>query len=165
MSTSKEVVLVDTNVIVEAFRTSCWKALIQAWRVVTVEKCAEEAASGYKRRVGYVPVDADTLRAGAEIAAVSRAELAALFEQLPSADQIDEGERHLLAHALARPDAWVISSGDAGAVKAGRELGVLERFVSLEAMARKTGASREWKRHFTEKWLAGLRTDLQLGLR
>jgi hypothetical protein len=52
--TRGDIVLMDTNVIMEAYRTRCWGSLVNTFKVETVEKCWEEAATGDKRRAGYV---------------------------------------------------------------------------------------------------------------
>jgi len=52
----------DTNVIIEAHRTRCWRAVVNAFNVETVEKCCEEAATGDKRRSGYVVVDVEAVK-------------------------------------------------------------------------------------------------------
>ena len=41
------VVLVDTNVIIEAHRTAAWAALVGAYGVETVEDCVTETQTGY----------------------------------------------------------------------------------------------------------------------
>jgi hypothetical protein len=51
-----DIVLMDTNVIIEAHRTKCWGAVENAFKVETVEKCCEEAATGDKRRADYVVI-------------------------------------------------------------------------------------------------------------
>jgi len=55
--TKGDIVLTDTNVIIEAHRTKCWRAVVNAFKVETVEKCCEEAATGDKRRADYVVID------------------------------------------------------------------------------------------------------------
>ena len=49
-----QVVLVDTNIIIESVRTGCWNALTTHFKVETVEKCCEEARTGEAHRPGYV---------------------------------------------------------------------------------------------------------------
>lgn len=39
-------VFADTNVILEAFRTNCWKAISSHFAIETVEKCVEETLTG-----------------------------------------------------------------------------------------------------------------------
>ncbi|MBO4123014.1 hypothetical protein J5T34_19995 [Cupriavidus gilardii] len=44
-------VFVDTNIILEAFRTGCWAAICERYAIETVEKCVEEALTGDLSRV------------------------------------------------------------------------------------------------------------------
>jgi hypothetical protein len=55
------VVLVDTNVVMEAVRTRCWNALTGGLRVETVEECRDEALRGDRGRPGYLPVSEQDL--------------------------------------------------------------------------------------------------------
>lgn len=57
-----DIVLLDTNVIVEAHRVRCWKMLAQSFRIETVEECCVEAATGDRRRQDYVEVDVEDMR-------------------------------------------------------------------------------------------------------
>ena len=102
-----QIVLVDTNIIIEAFRTRCWKALTTYYRVETVEKCCEEALTGDRRRPGYVEVDTGILKKKLVIHRVESLEQAALALACPDVDALDAGERHLFAHAHSRTDAWI----------------------------------------------------------
>ena len=163
MTAKGDIVLVDTNVIIEAHRAKCWRAIINFFRVETVEKCCEEAATGDKRRADYVAVDVEEMKKAVAVHAVSLMELAEIETRLAEPDRIDMGEKHLLAHAIAKPGAWYLSASDRAAVKAGNELRLLDRFVSLEALARAVGISTPLKRHFTEDWLRALRTEILLG--
>jgi len=158
-----DIILLDTNVMIEAHRTSCWKALAQSFRLETVEECCVEAATGDRRRPDYVLVDMGNIKAQVLVHTVSRTQLAQMEMRLSRPDLIDPGEKHLLAHALATPGVWYLSASDRAAVWAGNELGFLERFVSLEALARPVGISPQFKNHFTEKWLSALRTDIVMG--
>ena len=142
----------------------CWNALAHFFRFETVEQCCVELATGDRRRPDYVVVEVDELRKQVTVHAVSQNELAQVEMKLAEPDSIDPGEKHLLAHALAKPGAWYLSASDRAAVRAGNELGFLERFVSLEALARAVGMSAQFKNHFTEKWLSALRTDIITGV-
>ena len=158
-----DIVLVDTNVIIEAHRVRCWRAIVNFFKVETVEKCSEEAATEDKRRADYVAVDVEQMKKVVAVRVVSLLELAEIETRLAEPDRIDMGEKHLLAHALATPGAWYLSASDRAAVRAGSELGFMERFVSLETLARAVGISPQCKNHFTEKWLSALRTDILMG--
>ncbi len=158
-----QIVLVDTNIIIEAFRARCWKALTAYYRVETVGKCYEEALTGDRLRPGYVEVDSAALKERLVIHRVASLELAALALACPDADALDAGERHLFAHAHKRPDAWIVTCADRAAVRIAFALGWKERICSLELLSKPTGAKPELKRHFTEDWLSQVRTDFMLG--
>lgn len=158
-----QIVLVDTNIIIEAFRARCWKALTAYYRVETVEKCYEEALTGDRLRPGYVEVDSIALKEKLVIHRVTPLELAALALTCPDADALDAGERHLFAHAHGRSDAWIATCADRAAVRIAFTLGWKERICSLEVLVRPTGAKPALKHHFTEDWLSQVRTDFMLG--
>lgn len=154
-----QILLVDTNIIIEAVRTRCWNAITSHFTVETVEKCYEEALTGDLHRPGYVEVDAAQLRKGLRNRhTVSDHESMQLSLQLPSASSLDAGERQLFAHVLGRTDVWIVSCADRAAVHVALELGWEERIVTLELVARKSGARPALKRHFTEDWLSEVRT-------
>lgn len=157
-----QIVLVDTNIIIEAFRTRCWKALIAYYRVETVEKCYEEALTGDRLRSGYVEVDAKVLKERLTVHRVESFEQAALALACPDADALDAGERHLFAHAHGRKDAWIITCADRAAVRIALTLGWNDRICSLEALCKPAGAKPGLKQHFTERWLSRVRTDFLL---
>jgi len=161
--TRGDIVLMDTNVIIEAHRTKCWGAVVNAFKVETVEKCCEEAATGDKRRADYVVINVEAMKKSVLIHPVTLLELAELETRLAEPDRIDPGEKHLLAHALKKAAVWHVSASDRAAVKAGSELGLLDKFVSLEALARVVGMSPQLKQHFTEKWLGVVRTEILMG--
>ena len=56
------VLLLDTNVIVEAHRTGSWRALVGGYRVETVEDCVNETQTGFQRRRPEQQIDGDELR-------------------------------------------------------------------------------------------------------
>jgi hypothetical protein len=49
------IVLVDTNIIIEAVRSHCWNALATHYAQETVEKCLEEARTGDPMSSGVRP--------------------------------------------------------------------------------------------------------------
>ena len=158
-----QIVLVDTNIIIEAFRTRCWKALTAYYRVETVEKRCEEALTGDRRRPGYVEVNAKALKEKLIVHRVASLELAELTLSCPDADALDAGERQLFAHAYKRTDGWIVTCADRAAVRIALTLGWKGRIVSLEVLGKPTGAKPALKHHFTEDWLSQVRTDFTLG--
>jgi len=158
-----QIVLVDTNIIIEAVRTRCWKALAGHFTVETVEKCLEEARTGDPMRRKYVAVEPEHLRGVNKAHAVTPLEKLRLAVTLPTADELDAGEQELFAHASGRTDTWIGCCADRAAVKAAFALGWKDRIVSLEVLAQSVGAKPELKMHFRERWLSDLRTAFLLG--
>jgi hypothetical protein len=156
-----QVVLVDTNIIIEAVRTGCWNALTAHFSMQTVEKCCEEARTGEAHRRGYVEVSEKILREDIRAYPVSTTELAQLDLRDAEAFRLDDGERQLWAHALGRSDAWIASCCDQAAVNVAVRLGWEDRLVSLEELVTAVGARhavRELKQQFASSRLSAWRT-------
>ena len=135
-----QVVLVDTNIIIESVRTGCWNALTTHFKVETVEKCCEEARTGEAHRPGYVTVSESALRTRLVAHQVTQTMLFELGQRYPDADRLDAGERHLWAHALDRSDEWFAACCDRAAVNASVRLGWEDHLVSLEELVTAAGA-------------------------
>lgn len=135
-----QVLLVDTNIIIECVRVGCWGVLRAYFSVETVEKCCEEARTGDLHRRGYVVVEEGMLRDRLKVHQASETELAELTIRDPDTKRLDPGERHLWAHALRRSDAWIASCCDQAAVNAAVKLGWGDRLSSLEELAGAAGA-------------------------
>ncbi|MDE0103555.1 MAG: hypothetical protein OXN89_14360 [Bryobacterales bacterium] len=105
-------VLVDTNVILEAYRTGSWRALTGGYHVETVEDCVAETQTGYQLRRREQQIDQVELRGRLEavhgVDDLARAGLAVRIGNLV----LDEGEASLWAHALTRDDDWVLCGPD-----------------------------------------------------
>lgn len=157
-------VLVDTNVIIEAQRTGCWKVLCNHFRMDTVAKCLEECATGNPSAPGYVPVDIAALSRDLKPKEIAIKELSALTLRYPEAQYLDAGERYLLAHAIALKEAYLLCSPDKMCVRAGFGLGLLDHFVALEELASASGARVELRGNFTTRFMEKVRTDIRLGL-
>ena len=142
---SGQPVLVDTNIMIEAVRTGCWNALGTHFKLETVEKCCEEARGGDLHRPGYVTIDERTLREKLRTHPVSKIELIHLTLKYPKATGLDDGERHLWAHALTRKDVWLATTADKAAFFAACHLGWRDRMVSLEGLIESAGARRVLK--------------------
>ena len=156
-----QVVLVDTNIIIESVRTGCWNGLTTYFKVETVEKCCEEARTGEAHRPEYVNVDEPALRTRLTAHKVSGVMLFELGQRYPDADRLDVGERHLWAHALGRNDEWLAACSDRAAVNAAVQLGWGDRLVSLEELVTAAGARsalRSLKGQFSSARLSEWRT-------
>lgn len=166
---ARTVVLVDTNVIIEAVRTETWNALTGAVRVETVEEVCSEARRGDSLRPGYVPVsDADLGRLHA-VHVVSQLERAAYLLADAEAAGMDPGEQDLFAHAYKRTssgdEVWVLCSPDKASVRAAVRISIADQLKSLEAACTAVGArpKHPLKPHHQELFLSKYRTEYLLG--
>jgi len=166
---SQTVVLVDTNVIIEAVRTATWNALTGALRVETVRECHDEAERGDPTNPGYVVVSSADLRRLHRVHDVTQGELAEYLLEDVGASGLDAGEQHLFAHALQRArhgdTVWVLCSADKAAIRAAVRVKIHDQLRSLEEMSNAVGARpvSPYKRHFETLFLAKYRTEYLLG--
>jgi hypothetical protein len=162
------IVLVDTNVILEAVRTRCWNAVTGGMCVETVEECRDEALRGDRGRPGYVPVGEQDLARIRTVHPVSPLERAAFAMTYPDAQNMDAGERDLFAHAFGRvgrgDEIWILCSSDKACVRAAVALGWHDRMHSLGALATAAGATPRppLLEHHGERWLSSVRTEYLL---
>jgi len=163
------VVLVDTNVMIEAVRTKCWNAVTGSLRLETVEECRDEAGRGTRGRSGYVAVGQGDLDRLSAVHPVTDLDRAVFGLEYAAAQNMDPGERDLFAHAYGRAtggdNVWVISSADRACVRAAVALGWQDRIHSLGALVTAVGArvSAPLADHFGERWLSDFRTACLLG--
>lgn len=170
VSLRKTVILVDTNVVIEAVRTGTWNALTGAAKVETVEECRDEMRRGDDgTRPGYVAVSATDLHRLSAVHAVSQRERAEYLLVDPDAVAMDPGEQDLFAHvyqrAKAGDDVWVLCSSDKAAIRAAVRIAIADQLTSLEAACAATGArpKQPLKTQHKELFLSKYRTEYLLG--
>jgi hypothetical protein len=166
-------VFADTNVILEAFRTGCWKPISNHFAIETVEKCVEETLTGNPDDCRHVAVPPIDLRTGLSCRhQVGRKELAALVLTCPACSVLDDGEKHLFAWLLSKnailPSSILVTTADKAALVASNRLDWLDSMTSLEAVARKAGVGRAnldaLGLQYREDWLSGIKTKIKLGI-
>ena len=149
------VVLVGTNVIIEAHRTGAWAALVGTYGVETVEDCVIETQTGYHRRTLEHLIDARDLRASLtavhDVTGSEHAELAVRISDIA----LDRCEESLWAHSLGRVGTWLLSGPDRANLRVAVRLGLRERLVSLEELLEKAGHSPKGRLRpaYTRKWM------------
>ena len=149
------VVLVGTNVIIEAHRTGAWAALVGTYGVETVEDCVIETQTGYHRRTLEHLIDARDLRASLtavhDVTGSEHAELAVRISDIA----LDRCEESLWAHSLGRVGTWLLSGPDRANLRVAVRLGLRERLVSLEELLEKAGHSPKGSLRpaSTRKWM------------
>jgi hypothetical protein len=158
-------IFVDTNAIYGAHRFGVWNALRNAYKLETVEKCLEEVTRMDKH--GHRLVDRDRDELAAEFVVIHKVtykETLALQHVIQGRVDLDVGEEHLLATAWQQKHAvWYLCGPDFATVNAMHLLKIIDKMCSLESLADATGMRGKVKDQWTEKWLNGKRTDLELG--
>ena len=160
------VIYLDATAIIEAHVLGIWPALAARLPLATSAKCLAEVAAGNRPGGGRVMVDIQRVRREISIHqvppnAVVEAVLAGGFD----ISSLDPGEKELLALVRTKEGAWSISSQDLGCIRGRNTLGLLDRFVSLEELAKAAGARPRtpFRPHFTKRWLSEMRTRAILG--
>jgi len=159
-------VLVDTNAIIEAWRVDAWRALAGGYALETVEECVIETQTGYQKRRRGQQIDRETLRAGLKaVHKVSDAERAAALIRDGEIAMLDEGEKALWVHVLARSDAWVLCGPDKASLRIGVRLNLRDRLVALERLLDDAGfrPKTPFKGAYRQDWLS--RTLVELAQR
>jgi hypothetical protein len=170
---SKIRVFADTNVILESFRTGCWRTISNHFAIETVEECVKETQSGDPCDSRYVEVPLADLMAGlVGEHPVSDKEVVTLVLSHPSSSILDDGEKHLFAWLYANKllplQSIVVATADKAAIRVANELGWLDCVSSLEILARKAGGSRTHldalASQYREDWLSSIKTKIRLGV-
>lgn len=159
------VVLVDTNVIIECWRVSVWKALTGGLAVETVAMCMIETQTGMQRRRPEAQIDSAVLASSLKaVHAVKDEQMAAALVRDDHIRFLDPGEQMLWAHSLARDDAWVLCGPDKASLRAGIRLGMRDRLVSLERLLSDVGhrPRTALRPAYTQKWLEQTFVELAL---
>ena len=159
---SKQRVLVDTNIILEAIRIGCWTLLCEQYAIETVEKCVEEALTGNH----LTSVQRKLLIEGLSVRhKPNKRAIAELVLSHSQCQGLDDGELHLFAwiHAQKIVTLPFISTADKAAVRATHRLGWFNTLISLEELLQKSGISKakldELRGHFRTSWLSKTRTN------
>jgi hypothetical protein len=160
-----QTVFVDTNIIIEAIRTGCWKSLVGSYNIQTVEKVKEEALQGRHDTAGYIVVPATDFDSNVQVHSVTQEQLAVAILHYPDLALLDEGEKHLLACAFSCANMpYILTTADKAAIRASCGLGFEDRLKSLEELARKGTCKRVLKEGYTKKKMDSVKTEYKLEL-
>jgi hypothetical protein len=161
----RDVVLVDTTLLIEAHRTGCLAGLTTGYRIQTVEKCVEETQNGATTRTLAQQINEMLLRTQLDavhtVTDADRARVVALGGPI-----IDEGERDLWAHALGRTDAWVLCGPDRASMRFGVRANQRDRLVALEPLLKAIGHTPKeaLREHYGQAWLDEVVNKAVLGI-
>lgn len=158
-----KIVYVDTNVIIEATRTGCWKSIAQRFAIHTVETVRDEALKVPTDKTNYVSVDGESISRHVTVESVSPADVLLASVKTPGILALDAGERDLLAHVAARcGSAWIVTTADKAAVKSACALGLDSKLVSLEELAEASGSKPKLNEWYLKRWLGKVRSEFLL---
>ena len=167
-------VFVDTNIILESFRTGCWQDITQKFVIETVEKCAEETLAGDPDNPGHITVKPIELNKGlAHQYSVSSKNIDYLLLANPAFQNIwlDDGEKQLFAwlfaHKKSLPNDILIATADKAAIRAAHAIDFLDHVTSLEELAHQSKVRelilKKLKNQYRKDWLSQIKTDILLG--
>jgi hypothetical protein len=163
-----DIVLIDTNVILEAHRITRWQHLSANFNVHTVDKVIEETQTGYQKRSIEEQIDQEKLiESFAQVYAVSEEEIALTMLTSPEVFNLDAGERDLLIYAASFDgDCWLISSPDSAAMRAAHKQGWLDKVVSLESLLETINCKPNiaLRENYTKKWDEAKKSQIRLGI-
>ena len=160
------VVLVDANVIIEAYRNEVWAALAGGYQIETVEACVSETQTGFQRRRPEQQIDLSDLRDSLNAIHEPSSQDRLLLTTKHSHIWLDEGEASLWTHALDRTDDWVLCGPDKASLKLGCELGFRHRLVSMERLLKGIGVKPPLtlRGAYTQSWHERFLTTVVLQL-
>jgi hypothetical protein len=151
-------VLLDANVIIEAYELGVWQALIVSFTLTVPSVVARHEAKYFVVRGKYNPIDLSSLVTQGKIKVLEAdvpeiADLMSQFDPLFS-ESIDPGEQEALALMLANrcPDHRFCSA-DARPVQALAMLDMSDRGVSFEELLKRIGRAQKLDDHFTQAFL------------
>ena len=161
----KQTVLVDANVIIEAHRSNCWKALADYYSLHTVETVVVETQTGAHNRAAADTIDHTMLRASlSKIYDVTETERADFRVSFPGV-LLDDGELDLMIYAGSLSGhVWMLNSPDKASVKHAMSRQWEDRLVSLEDMAKHLKLRcNPFQDNYTAAWLSQYKLSLILG--
>lgn len=123
-------------------------------------KCVEELYTGRKRPVA---VDTTVLIADLKPKQPTPVQLAQLRLRYPDSEDLDPGEKELIAVVLSLPpDTYFLCSPDKAAIRAAYTLGIIDQYVALAHLTEIAGARASLAHQYGKSFLSEQRTKLLL---
>ena len=152
-------VLLDSNIIIEAYRLDIWEKLIERVEIVVSSVVAHQESLFYSKEEGKIP---EPINLNRLIQAGQIQELTATTEEI--ADFLDMFDRNFVfgLHAGERESLSLIKSGrlqdtlfcsgDAAAIQALAMIGHSHLGISMESLLRESGLQKRLKQQFKDKF-------------
>jgi hypothetical protein len=149
-------ILLDANVIFEAYRQGIWQSLLQKVHIVVPSIVVRDEALFVDIDGTILPLRlVDEVRAGKlEEIAVEGAALAYVqrFFDQAFVEGLHEGEMEALAIVHTSEETMLFCTADQVAIQALAMMDHADKGVSFEGLLRKTGLWRKMERHFGERY-------------
>lgn len=152
-------VLLDANIIIEAYHLGVWEKLIEKIEISVSSIVAHTESLFYVHKDRHIPeaINLKNLISKGKVTEYSASyeDLAGLYSCFDRVfmEGIHAGEAECLALILRqRVKETLFCSADATAIQALAMLGRSDEGISFEALLKKTGLSNTIRRHFTEKF-------------
>lgn len=160
-------VLLDANVIIEAYELGVWQAVIDSFNLTVPSVIARHEVKYFVVHGKHNPINLPSLAAQGKITVLEAdvAEIADLMNQFDPlfSESIDPGEQEALALMLAsRCPEHRFCSADARPLQALAMLDMSDRGLSFEELLKRIGRARKLEEHFT---LAFLERQIREGQR
>lgn len=152
MAVSLDPVLLDNCAISACVAAGAWGALAARYTLETVEEVEREATTGLQHRAIIPPTQFRQQVKVHKVSEEDRFEAQSIHAALST---IDDGERDLWIHAMAREGAWILCGPDIASIRFGVLNGYDNRLISLEDLLLAIGHTPKQKlaEHQTRKWL------------
>lgn len=158
-TTKPKYVLLDANIVIEAYELGIWQMLTGKTDVYVPSIVVNDEAILFKKEGSYIPEeinlrkqidDGNIFELTADAADVAK--LYNIFDTL-FLENIHSGEREAFALLYAEKiEEMEFCTADAAPIKAIAMLQLSEKGVSFEALLKSIGIKKKLRKHFTKKW-------------
>ncbi|MFT4926823.1 MAG: hypothetical protein ACI8WB_002922 [Phenylobacterium sp.] len=156
---ANDILILDTNVIIEAHRTGGLSAICGGFSIHCVEKVIEETQTGHQKRKPEFNINENLLRDKFTcIVTIDEDDVEDAMEDLEGFETIHAGEQHLISYIansmIQNDNVWFVSSPDSAAMKVMVKAGWKDNIVSLEKAYNiiRFRPQKPLEDHFKTKW-------------
>jgi hypothetical protein len=160
-------VLLDANIIIEAYRLGIWEKLIKNCEISVSSIVARDEALFWSKKVGGIPepINLGKLISEGKIKefTASADEVAAFLNKFDSVyvQGLHDGENEALALIMhSKIIDTLYCSADATAIQALAMIGHSDLGISMEALMQKSGITKRLRKHYTDKFF---KTNIEVG--
>jgi len=151
-----QLVIIDANIIIKAFEIGVWEALISRYRITILSTVVSEVkfyedSEGHRQNIDLTPwVTSEQIK----IEDIPLQDVKDFIAQTDKSyyDRIHPGELESLAFLFKNKDTYLITSADHIVYKTLGRFNMGEKGLSLEAMLKQIGLTKNLSLQYTEKF-------------